>query len=159
MKLQISEPVLPVRTKLDATRDVYNRYSGMMLGYLVDIVKDRQLAENYLVEIFSDFQSGVNSQFVSEQSLWTQLQQLAKSKLLSFIHSKHDCRAFEEDIHSKWTKIGSQLATLTAKQRAVFCGMYYHQKPAKVIAGEINESEEKVKQILKEVFIVIRNGR
>jgi len=159
LKLQISEPTVPVRTRLTVTRDLYNHYGGMLLGYLTDIVKDHQLAENYLVDIFRELPEYVEDYLSSDRSIWVQLQALTKSKLSSFFNSQQDCRFVADDIHQKWSRVGSQLAGLSPLQRTVFCGMYYHQKSLSIIAHETGQSEDVVKRILREVFTMIRNGR
>jgi hypothetical protein len=159
LKLQISEPTVPVKTRLTVTRDLYNHYGGMLLGYLTDIVKDQQLAEKYLVDIFRELPEYVEDYLASDRSIWVQLQALTKLKLSSFFGSQQDCEFVTDDIHQKWSRTGSQLANMSALQRTVFCGMYYHHKSLNVIADEVGESEDVVKRILREVFIKIRHGR
>jgi hypothetical protein len=160
VKLQISDQTLPVKNKLSATHNIYNTYAGMLLGYLTDIVKDRQLAENYLVEVFNELPDYLTDYYSAERSVWVQLQALAKSKLTSFFESKTDCKVVEEEaFHSPASRVGYRLNKLSTLQRNVFCGLYYHNKPVNALARELKQSEESIKRLLKEAFSIIKNDK
>lgn len=159
MNLRISEQSGSGANTLTATRDLYQRYGGMMLGYLTDVVKDKQLAEDYLVDIFSALPEYVEDSFSSDRGIWVQLQSLAKAKLASFFDSLQDCQVLELDMHERWTSNGSPLVQLNPLQRTVFCGVYYHHKTLSRMAVETHQTEDTVKRILREVFIIIRNDR
>lgn len=158
MKLQTNEQYIPVRSNVSFARELYDRYGSMLLGYITDVVKDRQIAENYLVDIFSELPAHIDEYSSNEHKDWLYLQSFAKSKLASIAASRQDCIAFDNSVHQKWSSLGSQLASLSPMQRTVFCGMYYHQKSLKVIAEELKQPESVIKQILREVFTIIRNG-
>ncbi|WP_462265903.1 hypothetical protein [Mucilaginibacter sp.] len=159
MKLQTIKQPVAAGNKLSVTRELYNRYSGMLLGYLTDIVKEQQMAEAFLIEIFNELPQYVEQLLTSEKSTWLQLQAIAKSKLAPFMATQHNCRQLEDDMHRKWTTGGSNMAYLTPAQRSVFCGVYYHQKSITTLAAELNQPEDVIKSTLKAAFNTIKNGR
>jgi DNA-directed RNA polymerase specialized sigma24 family protein len=159
VKLQTIAQNVPVKTELSLTREIYDRYSGMLLGYLTEVLRDRQQAETYLIEIFNELPAHLSKYYSSEKSVWVQLQLLAKAKLARFTASRKDCSQMDDELNSRWKQTGSNLAQLSTLQRTIFCGIYYHNKTINILSSELQEPEETIKRILKQAFNIIRNGR
>lgn len=157
-QLQRTEDTMPagVQTK----QSLYNRYAGMLLGYLLEVVKSAPVAEQCLVEIFSDLQfAEIQSITKPGVNTFCQLQQIARRKLASFTSTVADCEG--QDTHAKGIAIkGNNIIDLMGpEQQHVFCGMHYHGKTTAMLASELNKPEDAIKRILKESFTIIRNQR
>lgn len=140
------------------TRALYYRYSSWLLGYLVEVLKDYKLAEDYLVEIFKEVPYRLNEFTQTDSNPWLRLQQLAKNKLVSYTRSK---RMFDGQIDgqvSERIRFDRYVGTMTTEQQLVFCAVYYYQQPTAVLAHELKKSDEEVKKILREAFTIIRHG-
>ncbi|QJD97400.1 sigma-70 family RNA polymerase sigma factor [Mucilaginibacter robiniae] len=158
MKLNIDSSGPLSQNDVLVIRALYYRYSSWLLGYLVEVVKDYKLAEDYLVEIFKEVPLRLSDFTKTDMTPWLQLQQLARIKLSSFARSK---RLFEKqaDMHmAERIQLDRYISIMTTEQQLVFCGIYYFQQPTAMLASELNKSDEDVKRILKEAFTIIRHG-
>lgn len=146
---------LILRSKRISIHNLYDAYAGMLLGYIFEVVKDRQIAEDYLVKTFSRVAENFN------QTNWTEIN--AWSKLLHT--AKNELAAFYKVAEAGETPVGTlpnlYLDRMTEEQKLIFCNIYYSKKTTTQIAKEVNKPEVEVKQSLKEAFAVIRrsNGR
>lgn len=59
-------------------RCLYDKHAGMLLGYIFEVVKDRKLAEEYLVEIFSAISLLREKQGEEDINTWCQLLKYTK---------------------------------------------------------------------------------
>ncbi|GAB2688621.1 hypothetical protein GCM10027037_08960 [Mucilaginibacter koreensis] len=159
MKLQTIAKDSPAYSNLSATREIYDRYGGMLLGYLTEVLRDRPQAEVFLIDIFNELPAYLDNFRSSEKSVWVQLQLLAKSKLAKFTASRTDCNQLDDELNSRWKQTGSNLAQMNSLQRTVFCGIYYHNKSISTLSSELKEPEDSIKRTLKEAFNIIKNGR
>ena len=140
------------------TRALYYRYSSWLLGYLMAVVKDYELAEQYLVDIFKDVPSRLHEFTGSESSPWLCLQVLAKSKLKGYASALRANKAKTNFDSMERLKFDSYVDAMTTEQQIVFCGVYYYQKSTALLAQELNKADDEVKKILKEAFLMIKNG-
>jgi hypothetical protein len=76
--------------KLLLLHSLYNNYGAMLLGYLFEIVKDQDIAEKYLVEIFEEI-AVEPDQYYLNGSAFGQLQNLARKKLAPFYRTVEYC--------------------------------------------------------------------
>ena|ERR1700761_4394968 len=140
--------------KLAIIRRMYDRYGGMLLGYLAEILKDRALAEEYLVTIFSEIANQHPNTI--EGITWCQLHQLAKTKLaLLNNNSNFNTNKPGALISSLSNKF---LDTMTDEQKHIFCNVYYYGKPITVLSQQLNKPETAIKKTLTEAFAIIRNS-
>ena len=137
---------------------LYTKYSGMLLGYIIEVVNNKTLAEQYLIDVFTQLnevqikqltQPGVNT-FIG-------LQQMARQKLAGYAATLDDC-APDEKLKTAPIK-NSYIERMNAEQQLVFCGIHYHSKTIGTLAIELDKTEDRIKQILKESFTIIRSNR
>lgn len=136
-------------------RDLYDRYGAMLLGYIVEIVKDGTVAEQFLIKIFCDLSKEFNDIDWSEGGMWIQLQRFAKGKLGAFIDtstSSASSGGIEKYICNK------HLERLDHEQRVIFCEIYYNRKKVAELAIELNKTKDSIRKILKEAFAIMRNN-
>jgi len=136
--------------------DLYDKYSGMLLGYIYEIVKDRELAEQYLVSVFKSI-PGQYHEIYRAENIWCHLQQLAKNKLSDFLKTIKDCEPYTViGLNSTQTTLISQMDD---EQKNVFCAIYYHGKTTAELAVQLNKPELIIRKTLKEAFAIIRKSR
>jgi DNA-directed RNA polymerase specialized sigma24 family protein len=143
-----------LQTKALNVRSLYDNYAAMLLGYIFEMVGDKNLAEDYLVKIFTDLAQNFNNVNWSQGNKWCLLQRYAKNQLAKLNTVAAGC-------HTPFGATGlpnKYLNEMTQEQALVFCSIYYQKKTAGQLAGEINKSEELVKKLLKEAFSIIRKS-
>ncbi|KIO75099.1 hypothetical protein TH53_22435 [Pedobacter lusitanus] len=130
----------------------------MLLGYIFEIVKDRNLAEEYMVKIFCDISQKFNEINWDDTNSWCQLQRFAKSRLNLLLESgvPDESPQIQEAIRSVAAdKFPDQF---TAEQHHIFYGVYYYGKSIEAISKELNKTEESTRKTLKEAFTIMRSS-
>jgi len=139
-----------LQTKSLSMHNLYDAYAGMLLGYIFEIVKDKALAEEYLVKTFSAIHSSFDKINWGETSNWCQLQSFAKKELAAFNRSAGLTKP-------AGTLPNRYLDLMSEEQKLVFCNIYYCKKTTIELAKELNKPEALVKKLLKEAFAIIRD--
>jgi len=147
-----------VENKPESVRDLYDRYAGMLLGYIFEIVKDSKLAEEYMVHIFCELAAQFKDKNWEGPVNWCQLQRFAQRKMADLpgvsLHSG-------EPRIPGVTRNGSKdkyLELLTSTQQQIFIDIYYHGKTTAALSVELNKTEEFIRKTLKEAFVIIRKS-
>lgn len=141
-------------------QSLYNSYANMLLGYLLEVVKTKAIAEQYLVDIFNELQFD-DIQAITKQGANTfcNLQKIARKKLAKFTATIEECTN-EGTAPAKAAIQGNRfIEQMAPEQQHVFCGMHYHGKSTAILAAELNKPEDAIRRILKESFNIIRNQR
>ena|ERR1700761_5375570 len=133
-----------LHTKPTHIHSLYSDYAGMLLGYILQAVNDKKLAEEYVVKIFRNLAMYPH---LNQVNTWSRLQQFAKQELNKY----HECEAPNSSPNKYLTQ-------MTDEQKHIFCSFYYTQKSTPEIAREVNKSEDEVRKILKEAFVLIRRS-
>src|SRR6185312_12562203 len=87
-----------LQTEPVSIQGLYDAYAGMLLGYIFEVVKDRKIAEDYLVKTFSRIAENFNGVNWSEVNVWVQLQRFAKDELAPFHQALAGCETPEGDV-------------------------------------------------------------
>jgi len=156
LKLTIKKSVKLSSNDVLVTRALYYRYSSWLLGYLMEVVKDYEQAQYYLIEVFKDVPHRLDELTGTDSNPWMGLQTMAKGKLVNFDNGprlRKPNNATDERL-----RFDSYVSAMTTEQQVVFCGVYYYQKSTAILALELNKTDQEVKQILKDAFIMIKNG-
>jgi len=143
-------------TQQQGVLNLYDKYAAMLLGYIFEIVKDNELAEQYMVSIFKSISEQYHD-ILKADNTWCRLQQLAKVKLTDFVKTVKDC-----DVPASTIIINAQnklINQMNMEQQNVFCAVYYHGKSINKLAVELNKSELEIRKTLKEAFLIIRKDR
>ncbi len=139
-------------------RCLYDRHAGMLLGYIFEVVKDRKLAEEYLVKIFSALSLLREKQEEADINTWCELLRYAKAKLLLLhVQSRQD----ETEVHTGMSVVrpaNTYLDKLNEFQRRVFCEVYHHGKTISALSIALNTTEDLTRKTLKEAFLIMRSG-
>ena len=149
------QQTIPINQQPDIL-NLYDKYSALLLGYIYEIVKDHELAEQYLISTFKHITDQYHD-VVSAQNIWIKLQQIAKCALADFFKSIKDCDSAA--VAKKNSLQIKAISKMTEEQRTVFCGIYYHGKTTEALAKQLNKPELTIRKTLKEAFAIIRQGR
>ncbi|WDF56759.1 hypothetical protein [Mucilaginibacter sp. KACC 22063] len=137
-----------------SVREIYDRYAGMLLGYIQQSVKDHQIAEQHLVSIFSELPSKLHEVLMDGVNIWCYLQRLAKNRINEQLNAtKNDVRLNKLSVNNK------TLEMMSEKQKFVFCEIYYNGKTADSLSQELNTTIDSVRKTLKEAFTIIKQQR
>jgi len=137
---------------MQAKESLYDRYGGMLLGYIYNIVKNNAVAEQYLVELFAKLKPAeITELYKPGCNTFCKLQLMARKTLSEFFGKRGATTA---DGSKPVVNVFTSL--MNAEQQQIFCGIYYQGKTTAVLAAELGKPEAKVRQILKESFNLIR---
>lgn len=136
-------------------QSLYARYSAMLLGYIIEVVKDHKLAEDYLIKVFCELSKTKAFTADAAESLsWNQLRVFATGILPASDNHSSDFTASHAVAHQT-----DKLFHLNADQQFVFNSVYYHGKSITAIAVKLNKTEDTVKKILKSAFAAMKGNR
>jgi len=150
-----TETQLYIDDKPDQLRNLYDKYSGMLLGYIFGVVNDQKIAEDHLIRIFSEL-SQQSAHLEWEAPLnWCQLLRFAKNQLKQAADTV-ELNKFEP-MH-RFKQDYDYLSALNDEQIKVFHDVYYLGKTTNTISLELNKPEVSIRKTLKEAFAVIKKG-
>lgn len=160
LKPQLADTTGSFPGTVQTKQSLYNSYGGMLLGYIFEVVKSTQVAEQYLVDVFNQLQF-TDIQAISKPGINTfcQLQQIARKKLASFTSTVEDCAEENTKTAAPAIKGNKFVEQMAPEQQEVFCGVHYHGKSIPALAAELNKPEDAIRRILRESFLIIRNQR
>jgi DNA-directed RNA polymerase specialized sigma24 family protein len=125
----------------------------MLLGYFSEIVGDRQLAEQHLVNIFNSIPQHLNEINSGGANTWCYLQRLAKKQLSgSFVADGDGLGNSAQQRKNKF------IDRMTSEQQLVFCSIYYNGITIQQLAKELDKTEESIRTALRGAFAIIKTG-
>ncbi|WP_158994998.1 hypothetical protein [Mucilaginibacter sp. L196] len=138
--------------------ELYDKYAGMLLGYIYDIVKDNELAEQHLVTFYSGLPEDYKNTISNGGNTWCHLQRLVKKQLSDYNNdAKKDYQPKEIDLVT-YNNRNKFLKLMTQEQKEVFCGIYHYGKTINQLAIERNTNESFIRKALKEAFFIIKKA-
>jgi hypothetical protein len=140
-----------------ATRALYDEYAGMLLGYIYEVVKDRNMAEQYLITVFNELPQHLHDVVKPGVSSYLRLQLIARKMLAGFFETIPACTPDNAKslLPSKPNKF---LDRMSEEQQLVFCSVHYSGKSISTLAAELDKPEEVIKKILQQAFAAIRRA-
>ena len=136
-------------------KNLYAQYADKLLGYILPIVNNRQLAEDCVVKIFTHISSSKNAlQANGNSNTWSWLRALANNEVKRLSKATNECKSVVDN--SSYIQSHKYLNSMNKVQRLVFCGVYYHRKTTAALANELNLPEQELRLKLKEAFMIIR---
>ena len=136
-------------------KNLYTQYADKLLGYILPIVNNRQLAEDCVVKIFTHISSSKNAlQANGNSNTWSWLRVLANNEIKSLGRAANECKSVVDN--TTYIQSHKYLNSMNEVQRLVFCGVYYHRKTTAALANELNLPEQELRLKLKEAFMIIR---
>ena len=121
------------------------------MGYIVEAVKNRDIAEQHLIAVFNDVQNELDEFAKPGVNVFCRLQLMARKKLVSFFESSAE-PAPPKKSNNKY------IAQMNREQQIVFYGVHLQGKTITRLATELNKPDEAIRKILKECFTIIRSS-
>ncbi|WP_231427558.1 MULTISPECIES: RNA polymerase sigma factor [Pedobacter] len=145
----MSEVALNIsKDNLKDIRQLYDKYAGMLLGFIRGSVQDQKRSEEFLIKIISEFALETNGKAAS----WLELRQFARYKLIEFYPIGN-----AEIIIGNSTN--DNLNLLDREERDVFQAVYYQGKSIAQLADLLNKNENTLRTQLKSSIDKIRKAR
>lgn len=135
------------------TRSVYDKYAGMLLGYIYEVVKDKQLAEQYLVSVFSQLPEHFTEHQLNSSNIYIRLQLFARKLIANNRQLQQNGSVVTEQLPQRQNKYLQQMESL---ERNVFCSVYFDGKSISEVAIEMGREEQEIRKILQQSFKAIR---
>jgi DNA-directed RNA polymerase specialized sigma24 family protein len=134
---------------------LYAQYADKLLGYILPIVSNRELAEDCVVKVFANISSSKNTLPANRFSnTWSWLMALANNEVELMGEAANECKSVVDN--TTYIQSHKYLNRMNEAQRLVFCGVYYHRKTTAALAIELNLPEQELRLRLKEAFMIIR---
>jgi len=130
----------------------------MLFGYIFDIVKDAQIAEQYLVHIYNNLPKNFNELYADDCNIWCQLQRLAKKQLSAYFDSAKTGYGISEEELKVYHARNKYIALMSGEQQQVFCSIYYRGKTTAQLSKQLNKGEDVIRKTLKEAFAIIKRA-
>ena len=136
-------------------KNLYAQYADKLLGYILPIVNNRELAEDCVVKIFKNISASKKTLPAKGHiNTWTWFMVLANNEVERQGEAANECKSVVDN--TTYIQSHKYLTRMDETQRLVFCGVYYHRKTTAALAHELNLSEQELRLRLKEAFMIIR---
>ena len=135
---------------------IYDEYAGMLLGYIFEVVKDKNLAEQYLIAVFNELPRHLNDVAQPGVNTYYRLQLLARKMLAAFFETIPACNNTDDGFSYLPARPNKFLDSMNKEEQLIFCSVHYHRKSISTLATELNKPEEVIKKILQQAFAAIR---
>lgn len=139
------------------TRTLYDEYAPLLLGYIQEVVKDKKLAEQYLIAVFNEVPEHLHELLQPGTNVFLGLQLLTRTILANFFKTIPVCTALDDKRYLP-NRPNKFLTGMTGEQQLIFCSIHYHGKSIPVLAAELNMAEADIKKILQQAFAAIRRA-
>lgn len=138
-----------------ATRAIYDEYAGLLLGYIFEVVKDKNIAEQYLVAVFKELPQHLHDIILPGANTYQRLLLLARKVLADVFATMPACNPTDKKalLPARPNKF---LERMSEEEQFIFCSVHYNGKSISTLALELNQPEQAIKKILQQAFAAIR---
>lgn len=141
-----------------AISSLYDEYSGLLYGYIYEVVKDRKIAEQYLVSVFNELPQHLHIILRPGINTYQRLQLLARKTLSAYFETIPSCNTPEDFKKRLHTRPNRFLDRMTEEQQLVFCSVHYSGKSISDLSVEMKKPEDVIRKILQQAFAIIRSA-
>ena len=138
-------------------RQFYDKYAGMLLGFIQGIVQDSKKSEEQLIKIITSFVLETKLNSDSNISTWIHLRRHAQQVLAQQNFSDKPASIGNLDQTSNPAENINNV--LTAQEQMIFHAVYYQGRAIACIAESIQEDENSVRIQLKSAMDKMRRLR
>jgi DNA-directed RNA polymerase specialized sigma subunit len=137
-------------------RQFYDKYAGMLLGFIQGIVPDAKKSEEHLIKIITSFVLETKLNADSNISTWIHLRRHAQQILAQQNFSERPASIVNLDQNSLSEDVNN---ILTAPEKMIFQAVYYQGRSITCIAESLGEKENSVRIQLKSAMDKMRRLR
>jgi len=153
LNTQVQNSASVGQSRLLLVHKLYQQYAGMLLGYMIDVIKNQAVAEQYLIDIFKNVPHELDELTNPDVNPFCHLQAMARKKLADYSsRSTPENESKPALCNNKYTR------QMTEEQQLIFCGVHWHGKTIASLATELGKPEEAIRKILKDCFTIIRSN-
>lgn len=138
--------------------ELYDKYAGMLLGYINDIVRDNELAEKHLILIYSSLPTNYKDTIPEGENVWCHLQRLAKKHLAGFEDVTKAALSCKDANFTDLNNRNKFFKLMSIEQKEVFCGIYHYGKTINQLSQELKTTEDFIRKTVKEAFAIIKQA-
>ncbi|MCX2583247.1 hypothetical protein [Pedobacter sp. MR22-3] len=149
----MSEVILNISK--EASKDIrqfYDKYAGMLLGFIQGTIQDPQKSEAHLIKILTSFILEVKLNPQSKSSTWMLLRQHAQKIL-----AQEQLTDTESMITSDYASVNPD--QLSLKEKEIFNAVYYLGRSVSYLAASFGEEENSIRIQLKSSIDKMRRLR
>lgn len=138
-------------------RQFYDKYAGMLLGFIQGTIQDSKNSEAHLIKIITSFVLETKLNSNSNMSTWMHLRQHAKEVLAQQNLSERPTSMTSLDQNNNRSE--DHINVLTAQESIIFKAVYYHGRSIACIAASLGEEENSIRTQLKSSIDKMRRSR
>ncbi|MCX2432679.1 hypothetical protein [Pedobacter sp. GR22-10] len=149
----MSEVILNISK--EASKDIrqfYDKYAGMLLGFIQGTIQDPKKSEAHLIKILTSFILEVKLNPQSKSSTWMLLRQHAQKIL-----AQEQLTDTESMITSDYASVNPD--QLSLKEKEIFNAVYYLGRSVSYLAASFGEEENSIRIQLKSSIDKMRRLR
>ena len=136
--------------KVPDIRLLYNKYSGMLLGFISQIIDDRSQAEQQMINIFKELaKNGLKNNLTTQSSVVTSWNELRKFALTYLPVKTITQPSMAKPVIKQH---------LTDQEQQVFNIAYYQKQSVSAIAVQLKQTEDSIRETLKKAFAVMKQN-
>lgn len=136
--------------KVPDIRLLYNKYSGMLLGFISQIIDDRSQAEQQMINIFKELaKNGLKNNLTTQSSVVTSWNELRKFALTYLPVKTITQPSMAKPVIKQH---------LTEQEQQVFNIAYYQKQSVSAIALQLKQTEDSIRETLKKAFAVMKQN-
>ncbi|QKJ29735.1 sigma-70 family RNA polymerase sigma factor [Mucilaginibacter mali] len=148
---------ISITNTASATRAIYDEYAGLLLGYIFEVVKDKNIAEEYLVAVFKELPQHLHDVMQPGTNTYQRLLLLTRKVLADFFATIPACDPADKKAHLP-AMPNKFLERMSEEEQFIFCNVHYNGKSISALARELNRTEQAIKKILQQAFAAIRRA-
>jgi hypothetical protein len=138
---------------------LYNSYSSMLYGYVLQFVPDKKEAEKVLVLIFGKLSARLQEACNSTLSVYCWMQVEARKVILEYKEQSTNGQGRRPDMAAaNNTYYLTLLQEASDEQRTVFSELFLKGRDREELAGQLQQTVHDITRLLKESLLIMRKN-
>lgn len=140
---------------------LYNSYSAMLYGYVLQFIPDRKEAETVLVLIFGKLSTRLQEACNAASSVYCWMQVEARKVILEYKGQPDNGHPKQADTHISDSQHAYYLTLLqeaSDEQKMVFSELFLKGRDREELAGQLQKTEQDIVRLLKESLLIMRKN-
>jgi hypothetical protein len=140
---------------------LYNSYSSMLYGYVLQFVPDKKEAEKVLVLVFGKLSARLQEACNSPLSVYCWMQVEARKVILEYKDQAVNGHAGQPDAAAAGSQHAYYLSLLqeaSDDQRMVFSELFLKGRDREELAGQLQKTVHDITRLLRESLLIMRKN-
>ncbi len=136
---------------------LYDDYSALLYGYILEVVNDQQIAEKYLVTVFEELPKYLDEMVGPRNNIYNRLQLLTRKLMADFFETMPGrANITGNSYNNQLLRPNKFLESMAHDEQLVFCNIHYHGKSITTLAIELKKAEGEIKKLLRKALVALR---